>query len=96
MELSRCMTMLKMNTTWCFDGLWPDTRVVSCPMQPTGAFAPPTLGLGAMLRCKPLNRLAWAFVGAFMGSVYQPIIAAICRRHGLRNDAACAGPQVRE
>ena len=56
-------------------------------MQPTGAFAPPTLGLGATLRCKPLNRLAWRFVGAYMDGVYRPIVANILRRH------ACAAMQ---
>jgi len=64
--------------------------------QPNGACAPPTLGLGDTLRCGPLNRLAWRFVGAYMDGVYRPIVAAILRRHGLRSDAACTDPQVRE
>ena len=52
-------------------------------LQPTSAFAPPTLGAGQTLGLKSLNALSWRFVRALLTSGYRPIVAALYKRHGV-------------
>lgn len=52
-------------------------------MQPTSAFAPPTLGAGQTLGCRVFNTLSWRFIRQLLTGVYRPLIAALYESHSV-------------
>ena len=52
-------------------------------MQPTSAFAPPTLGAGQTLGYRVMDALAWRFARKLLTGVYRPLVAAMYESHGI-------------
>ena len=52
-------------------------------VQPTSAFAPPTLGAGQTLGYRAMNVLAWGFIRKLLTGVYRPLIAAMYKSRGI-------------